>query len=136
MITADVIERDALIVACAISAGVHAALVPEHLGEGAGPGLGFAAAAVLLAGLAVGLTRYPASTAALVGAAAVFAGLLTSYALATTTGLPLLHADPEPIDGLALATKTIEALGLLAAVHLLRRPAVPLTPLQSKGTLA
>ena len=38
-----------------------------------------------------------------------------SYALAITTGLPVLHPDPEPVDGLALATKAIEAAGLLAA---------------------
>jgi hypothetical protein len=39
------IERDALIVACAISAGIHAALTPAHFAEGTGAGLGFAAAA-------------------------------------------------------------------------------------------
>jgi hypothetical protein len=35
------IERDLVIVACAISAGIHAALVPDHLNESAGAGIGF-----------------------------------------------------------------------------------------------
>ena len=137
MITSAGLERDVLIVACAISAGIHAALAPGHFAEGTGPGLGFAAAAVLLAGLAVELTQRPASTLALAGAGAVLAGLVASYALATTTGLPLLHPDAEPVEGLALATKAIEAIGLLAAVHLLwrGRPAVAVTHLQPKGML-
>jgi hypothetical protein len=63
----------------------------------------------------------------------VFAGLLGSYALATTTGLPVLHPHPEPVDGLALATKAIEALGLLAATSLLRAPLAVTLP-QPKGT--
>ncbi len=138
MITFDGLERDVLIVACAISAGIHAALTPGHFAEGTGPGLGFAAAAVLLAGLAVGLTQGPASTLAVAGAGAVLAGLIASYAPATTTGLPLLHPDAEPVEGLALATKAIEAVGLLVATHLLwrGRPAVAVTThLQPKGRL-
>ena len=59
----------------------------------------------------------------LAGAAAVLLGLLVSYLLAVTTGVPVLHPQPEPIDGLALATRTIEAVGL-AAASLLRRPSV------------
>jgi hypothetical protein len=131
------LRRDVVILACAISAGIHGALAPRHFDEGIGAGLGFAAATVLLAALAVALTLRPASALALAGAAAVFAGLLVSYALATTTGLPVLHHDPEPVDGLALATKAIEAVGLLAALHLLRRgrsPAAAALP-QPKGTL-
>jgi hypothetical protein len=60
------------------------------------------------------------------GAGAVLAGLIASYVLASTTGLPLLHPQPEPVDGLALATKAIELGGLLAAGEVLwrGRPAV------------
>jgi hypothetical protein len=136
MITLANIERDVLIVACAISAGIHAALTPEHVAEGRGAGLGFLGAAVLLAALVVSLTRRP-SAVALTGTAVVLAGLLASYALATTTGLPLLHPDAEPINGLALATKAIETVGLLVATHLLwrGRPVVAVTHLQPKGRL-
>ena len=79
----------------------------------------------------------PASSLPLAGAAIVFAGLLGSYALATTVGLPLLHPHPEPVDGLALATKAFEVVGLVTAVNLLwRRPAASLQLIQPKGTLA
>jgi hypothetical protein len=137
VITLAALERDVVIVACAISAGIHAALVPGHFAEGAGPGLGFAAATVLLTGLVAGLTHRPRSSVAVVGAAVVLAGLIAGYGLATTTGIPLLHPDPEPVDGLALATKAIEAAGLLAALHLLRygRLAVLPTLQRPKGSL-
>lgn len=131
------IERDALILACAISAGIHAALTPDHFAEGAGAGLGFLGAAVLLAAL-VAVLRRRATGAALLATAAVLAGLLGSYALAITSGLPLLHPDPEPVTGLALFTKAIEIAGLLAASHLLwpGRPAVAVTHLRPKGRLS
>jgi hypothetical protein len=123
-----------VILACAISAGIHGALAPEHFGEGTGAGVGFAAATVALAALAIALTLRPASAAALAGAGAVFAGLLASYGLAITTGLPVLHPDREPIDGLALATKAIEAVGLLAAWSLVQRPSLAVVIPHPKGT--
>ena len=126
------LKRDVVILACAVSAGIHGALVPDHFDEGTGAGLGFLAAAVSLAGLVVWLTRQPGSNLAVAAAAATFVGLLASYALAITTGMPVLRPDPEPVDGLALATKAIEAAGLLAATSLLRRP-IALTPAHPKG---
>jgi hypothetical protein len=129
------LRRDIVILACAISAGIHGALVPDHFDEWNGAGLGFAVAIVLLAALAVSLTLRAPDALAVAAAAAVLVGLLASYLLAVTTGLPLLHPDPEPVDGLALATKAVEVLGLLAALQLLRsgRPAVATTLLQPKG---
>ena len=67
-------------------------------------------------------------------AAATFVGLLVSYGLAITTGVPVLHPHPEPVDGLALATKAIEIVGLLAATSLLWRR-VAITHARSKGAL-
>jgi hypothetical protein len=128
------LKGDVVILACAVSAGIHGALAPAHFDEGAGAGAGFVASAVALAGVAVWLTARPASRVALAAAVAVFVGLLASYALAVTSGLPLLHPEPEPVDGLALATKAIEALGLAAASSLLWRPLAALDP-QPKGTL-
>jgi hypothetical protein len=128
------VRRDVVILACAISAGIHGALAPDHFTESTGTGVGFVTATVMLAALAVGVTLHPASALPLAGAAAVFAGLLVSYALATTAGLPVLHPEAEPIDGLAVATKAIEAVGLLAASTLIRRPSVALTLPQPKGT--
>jgi hypothetical protein len=131
------LRSDIVILTCAVSAGIHAALVPDHFGEGTGAGVGFVVATVLLALLAVILTRNP-SQLAFVAAILVFAGLIVSYALVLTTGLPVLHPDVEAVDGLALFTKTVEALGLITAASLVRRPSLLTLPQPKslpKGTL-
>jgi hypothetical protein len=128
------LRSDVVIFACAISAGIHGVLVPSHFDEGTWPGVGFAAATVALTGIVVWLTSRPASMFALAAAAATLTGLLVSYALAITTGVPVLHPHPEPVDGLALATKAIEAVGVLAATSLLRRR-VAITHSRPKGAL-
>jgi hypothetical protein len=137
MIALASIERNAIILACAISAGIHAALTPSHFAEGAGAGAGFFAAAVLLATLVVVLRRRETG-AVLPATVAVLSGLVGSYALAITSGLPLLHPEPEPVTGLALVTKAVEIAGLLAALHLLwrGRRAVAATHPQLKGRLS
>jgi hypothetical protein len=123
---------DIVILSCAISAGIHGALVRDHFEEGTGAGLGFVVATVLLAVLALVLTREP-SQLALLGTAAVFAGLIASYALVATTGVPILHPDVEAVDGVALFTKAIEGVGLVTTATLVRRPSI--VGLQPKGTL-
>ena len=125
---------DLVILACAISAGIHGALVSDHFQEGTAAGVGFVVATVLLAVLAVALTCKPTQLA-LLGTAALFASLIFSYALVITTGVPVLHPEPEAVDGLALFTKAIEAVGLVLVASLLRRPALALTLTQPKGTL-
>lgn len=127
------LKGDVVILACAVSAGIHAALVPGHFAEGKGAGLGFAAATLTLGALVVWLTLRPASRLALAAAAAVFVGLLASYGIAVTGGVPLLHPEPETVDGLALVTKVFEATGLVAASSLLRRPLAAVLP-QPEGT--
>jgi hypothetical protein len=133
-VTLTELRSDLVILVCAISAGIHGALVPHHFEEGAGAGLGFATATVLLALLAVVLTRKPTQLA-LLTTGAVFLGLIASYALVITTGFPVLHPEPEAVDGLALFTKAVEAVGLLLAASLLRQPSLNLTLRQPKGTL-
>ena len=128
------LRTDVIVLACAISAGIHGALVPDHFEEGTGAGLGFVAAAVLLALLAAVLTRKPTQLA-LFATGVVLLGLIASYALVITTGFPVLHPEPETADGLALFTKGVEAVGLVFAASLLRRPSLALTPKQPKGTL-
>jgi hypothetical protein len=118
------LKGDVVILACAISAGIHGALAPDHFREGFGAGAGFVAATVLLAAAAVALTRRPAPTV-LIGTAALFVGLLVSYAFAVTTGVPLLHPDVETVDGVALFTKAVEAIGLITATSLLNPAAAP-----------
>ena len=127
------LRRDVVILACATSAGIHGALAPDHFSEGVGVGGGFVAATLLLAVTAVVLTLRPRADVPLMFAALQFGGLIASYAFAVTTGLPVLHPAPEPIDGLAVATKAIETAGLIAAMTLIgRRPAFALHP-QTKG---
>jgi CHASE2 domain-containing sensor protein len=128
------LRTDLVILTCAISAGIHGALVRDHFREGTGAGLGFAVATVVLAVLAVVLTRKPTQLA-LVATAAVLAGLIASYALVLTTGFPVLHPEPEAVDSLALFTKAVEATGLVLAASLLRRPSLAITVTQPKGTL-
>ena len=124
---------DIVILACAVSAGIHGALVEDHFREGTGAGTGFVIATVLLAAVALALTRKP-SQVALVATAAIFIGLIVSYGLAISTGVPVLHPDVEAVDGLALFTKAVEGVGAVAAASLVRRPSLsPLT--QPKGTL-
>ncbi len=117
-----------MILACAISAGVHGALAPAHFGEGVGAGVGFVASAVALVVLVVWLTEKPRSRLALLAAGAVLLGLLAGYALAVSSGLPVLHPEPEPLDGLALATKATEAIGLVVAARILWRPEAAFSP--------
>lgn len=127
------LRSDIVILACAISAGIHGALVPDHFREGAGAGVGFVVATLVLALLAVALTHSP-SQLAFAATAAVFLGLILSYALVITTGVPILHPDTESADGLALFTKAIELVGCLTAASLVRRQSF-LTFSQPKGTL-
>lgn len=123
-----------VILTCAVSAGIHGALVEDHFHEGTGAGVGFVVATVLLAAVVLTLTRQP-SQLAVIAAAAIFVCLIASYGLAITTGVPVLHPEVESVDGLALVTKAIEALGAVAAMSLMRRqPFAPLT--QPKGTPA
>ena len=120
---------DIVILACAVSAGVHGALVEDHFKEGTGAGIGFVAATALLSAVAFMLTRKP-SPVAFVAAAATLIGLIASYGLAITTGVPFLHPDVEAVDGLALFTKAVEAIGAIAAASLVRRPSF--SPLNQK----
>lgn len=122
-------KRDLLIVACAVSAGVHAALAPAHFHEAFAEGAGFVGATVVLAIVAGALAFFPANAVVPLAAALVFAGLLVSYAFATTTGIPVLHPAPEPVDGLAVDTKAVELFGLVLAADFGRRRVAGRVPL-------
>jgi hypothetical protein len=129
------LRRDVVILACAASAGIHGALTRAHFAESAAAGAGFAATTIVLALFAAVLTWYPYARLPLGLAALTLGGLIASYALTVTTGLPVLHPEPEPVTGLAVVTKAIEAAGLVAASSLLpRRRAVAFRNPQPKGT--
>ncbi len=109
------VRRDVVVLSCAVSAGIHAALAPAHFEERVATGIAFAASAVVLGVLAAAVARH-SHPRLLDGAIVVLAGLLGMYGLAATTGVPVLSPEPEAIDGLGLATKTVETFGLLAAL--------------------
>lgn len=127
------LRTDLIVLACAISAGIHGALIPDHFEEGRAAGAGFVGATLLLGILVVVLTRKPTQLAFVVTAAAL-AALIAGYALAVTTGFPVVHPAPEAVDGLALFTKAVEAIGLVLCASLLRRPSFVITLAQPKGT--
>lgn len=108
------VEHQVLIASCAISAGIHAALAPEHLREEPAAGVGFLVSAAVLTVLCVVLIYRPGSRIAVGAAGATLAGLLVAYALVLAVGVPVLHPDREPADGLALVTKAVELVGLIA----------------------
>jgi drug/metabolite transporter (DMT)-like permease len=111
-------HRNVVIVACAISAGVHAGLVPEHLREAPPLGVAFVLAAAGLAMTAVLVARRPSDGRPPVLAALLFGALIAGYAASRTTGLPLLNAEHEELDSVGLVTQVVEVAGLVAALLL------------------
>ena len=107
-----------VVAACAISAGAHAGLVPEHLREAPQVGLAFVVATALLVAVAIVLAIRPDSVGAARGAALLLAGLIACYAASRTTGLPLLEPHAEPLDAVGATTKLVEAIGLVFALRL------------------
>lgn len=108
--------RTTAIAACGVSAGIHAALFAVHM-----RGLPVHAAAFLTAALALGLAAFllalrPDLREGPALAAALFAALIVAY--------PIFRH--EPVDFVAVLSKSSEAVGLVASVRLLRpRPAAP-----------
>jgi hypothetical protein len=121
------IRIDVLVVAAAVSAGVHAGLAPEHLHEGAPLGASFVAAAVAAGVGVAALVLRPASLwpPRLVGA--LLGSLVVAYALTRLAALPPLDPDREPLDALGVCTSAIEAAGFVVALRLGRslRPVTP-----------
>ena len=121
--------RNVVAVCCAASAGVHAALVPEHLHENALLGAGFAVAAVLLFTSALAFSGHPAVSPLTAPATALLLGaLIAAYALSRTVGLPVIGGEVEAVDGVGVATQVVQAVALAAAIAL-TNPASALTAL-------
>jgi drug/metabolite transporter (DMT)-like permease len=104
-----VTRRDVIIAAAVTSAFVHAWLVVEHRSETLLAG-SFALAVVALIAVAHALTR-PALRWAPPAAAALFASLLVAYPVVTLAG-------GDEFDVLGIATKAVEATGLVASLTL------------------
>lgn len=114
-------RRALLICSLAASAGLHLALVPEHLDEAPRVGvlfiLGSAAAIVLGTLLLWKVTR-----ALLAASALLLASMIFAYIVAVTVGLGPLGMEREAVDDVGLICKAVEVVGVLAALTLLARP--------------
>jgi hypothetical protein len=110
---------------CAASAGVHVALVPEHLRESLALGLAFALSAGALAATSL-VVRNPRhdSWAPLTAGAVLFLTAM-AYALSRSTGIPWLIPHAEHLDVLGLATSAAEVVAALAATLLITRKERP-----------
>jgi len=107
------VARTLVALVCAASAGIHAALVPEHYQEG-GLRLGgaFALSALLLGVAAVLVSRGTRTALPVV----VLLGTALAYLLSRTTGIPLLIDEPEEPDVLGLVTTVAEVVAAAVAV--------------------
>jgi hypothetical protein len=129
-------KRDGLIVCCAISAGIHGALVPEHMRESSITGAGFVVATVALVAVIVGLTARPESRAVTSFGILVLAGLVAGYAVAAARGIPVLHPEVDPIDRVGVLSKTVELTGLFLACRLRGPMSARAIPIALTGLIA
>jgi hypothetical protein len=114
---------DLVVFACAASAGIHAALVPEHLREEPRLGVAFALAVVVLLATAAVVALKPIDRGAARLAAGVLGGLVVCYVASRTTGIPLLDPEPEAADAVGVSAVAIELAGLVFALdRLTERP--------------
>ena len=116
-----------LVLAGAVSAGVHAGLAPEHLHEWAPLGAAFVAAAAAAALAVAALVLRPASPWPPRALGALLGGLVVAYALTRLAALPPLDPEREALDLVGVCTCAAEVLGVVAAL-LLRRRTLALTP--------
>jgi hypothetical protein len=106
-------------VAVAFSAGIHAALVPEHLQELPPLGYAFIVAAVIGGVLAWALVSRPHDRRLPVLAALFCLAQIGAWVLFVTLPVPGFAGTPESVETIALVSKAVEALGVLLALPLI-----------------
>jgi hypothetical protein len=107
------IKRTGLLaLAVTFSAGIHAALVPEHLKEMPPLGYSFIAAAVIGAGIAWALVSRPDDRRIPVMAVGFLAGQILAWVLFVTVHVPGFSGTPESVEAIALVSKAAELLGI------------------------
>jgi hypothetical protein len=107
-----------LALAVTFSAGIHAALVPEHVKEMPPLGYSFIAAAVIGAGIAWALVTRPNDRRIPAMAVAFLAAQILAWVLFVTVHLPGFSGTPESIEAIALVSKAAELLGIVVGLPL------------------
>ena len=107
-----------LALAVTFSAGIHAALVPEHLKEMPPLGYAFIAAAVIGGVLAWALVSRPHDRRVTLLAGLFCLGQIVTWVLFVTVPVPGFSGTPEPVEGIALVSKAAELLGVLLVLPL------------------
>lgn len=125
---------DVLALVCAFSAGVHAALAPEHLEEAPVIGGAFIPAAVLAAAVALALLLWPQSVWPARAAALLLLGMIVAYVVAVAFAVPGVRGTPEAVETIALVTKGVELIGLAIAAPLSLRRSSEANSLIRPGT--
>ena len=110
-------NRTLLLLAGAVSAGVHAGLAPEHLHEWPPLGAAFVASAAAAALLVAAIVLRPASLWPPRILGALLGGLVVAYALTRLAALPPLDPEREAVDLVGVCTCAVEAAGFLAAAR-------------------
>lgn len=117
-----------LALAVAFSAGIHCALVPEHLEEMPSLGYAFIVAAMVGAGIALALVARPEDRRIVAAAGLFCLGQIIAWGLFVSVQVPFFPGTPETIETIALRSKAVEAIGVLLVLGLLgsaRRPVDP-----------
>jgi|SRR5581483_4473793 len=107
-----------LALAVTFSAGIHAALVPEHLEEMPRLGYAFIAAAAIGALLAWAIVSCPDDGGISLLAGLFCLGQIAAWALFVTVPVPGFAGTPEPIETIALVCKAVELAGVALAFPL------------------
>ena len=105
-----------LALAVMFSAGIHAALVPEHLREMPPLGWSFIAAAALGVALAWALVPKPEDQLFPRLVALFLAAEILAWVLFVSAAVPGFSGTPEPVETIALVCKAGELIGLWLAV--------------------
>jgi len=107
-----------LALAVAFSAGIHAALAPEHLKEMPPLGYAFIAAAAIGGALAWALITRPDDRRISLLAGLFCFGQIMAWALFVSVHVPGFSGTPERIETIALVSKAAELAGVAVAFPL------------------
>ena len=107
-----------LALAVMFSAGIHAALVPEHLKEMPPLGYSFIVAAVVGAGIAWALVTRPRDRRLSALAVLFLAGQVVAWVMFVSVHVPGFSGTPESVETIALISKAAELFGIVVGLPL------------------